>query len=230
MTLEEAEDQLNRIASAFSRLTGMNIRNIDPGYREEVRDPESSLRVFMRNHPDLKMLARQEEMIRIGKSITRGTRLPQAGAFAEFHYGIPGLNFIGDQWNVYFQGGIDVKLTVFDWGKARRENRIHDYRLEKIETRRKDLIRSTGIRLGELYSTLESLAKRSAIYRDMVQIAEEESEMKRMMFDEKQISNRDFVDSLLNVEKIRSLQEKTDLESELIKVEINTLAGKKEEK
>ena len=64
----------------------------------------------------------------------------------------------------------------------------------------------------------------------MLTIAGEESELKLMMFDEKQISNRDYIDSVLNVENLRSQKEKTILQAELVKVEINTMIGKKEEK
>ncbi len=230
LTMEEVKNNLNKISSTFSELTGYNISEIGTNYREDIRDRESCMALFIRNHPGLKTLSDRKEMIGINKKIINGKNLPQIGGFAEFHYGVPGINFIGDEWNSYFQGGIEIRLNIFNWGKSRKENIINDYNLDKIDNQSNDLIRRTGLRLSDLFSTLQSLQTRLSTYKDMISLAGEEAELKLQLFNEKQISNLEYINSVLSVENLRSLKEKTDLKSELIKVEINTMIGNKEEK
>ncbi len=230
LSKKEVENNTNKIASTFNELTGYNIKDIERGYSEDIKDHKSSMELFIHNHPNLKILSDRKKMLDISKKITSGKNLPQVGGFAEVHYGVPGINFIGDEWNSYFQGGIEVKLNIFNWGKAGKENRINNYNIKKIENRKKDLVRKTSLQLANLFLTLTNLNERLGTYVDMLSIAGEESELKLMMFNEKQISNRDYIDSVLNVENLRSLKEKTNLQAELVKVEINTMTGKKEEK
>ncbi|MEN8223687.1 MAG: TolC family protein [Acidobacteriota bacterium] len=230
LSRKEIENSILKIASTFDELTGYKIKNIEKQYREDIKDHKSSMLLFIHNHPNLKILTDRKKMLKINRKIIKGKDLPQIGGFAELHYGVPGLNFIGDEWNSYFQGGVEVKLNIFNWGKTRKENRINNYNIKMIDNRREDLIRKTGLQLSNLFSTLENLNERVGTYNDMISIAGEESELKLMMFDEKQISNSDYIDSVLNVENLRSLKEKTALQAELVKVEINTLVGKKEEK
>ncbi|MCK4890452.1 MAG: TolC family protein [Candidatus Aminicenantes bacterium] len=230
LSKEEVENNIYILASTFMELTGYRIKNIEKEHKEIVEDPETSIELFVRNHPNLRILSDQKKIINISKKITRGKDLPQIGGFAEFHYGVPGFNFLGDEWTSYFQGGLEIKIKVFDWGRSRKENIINDYKIEKLYNQEQDLVRRTRMRLAELYNTLKNLNIRTGTYNDMIAISNEESELKMMMFDEKQISNKDYLDSVLNVENLRSLKEKTSLQSDLIKVEINTMIGKKGEK
>ena len=230
LSKDEVENNICILASTFLELTGYNIKNIAKWKIEVVEDPETSMELFIRNHPNLRILSDQKKIINISKKITRGKDLPQIGGFAEFHYGVPGFNFLGDEWTSYFQGGIEVKMKVFDWGRSRKENIINDYKIEKLSNQEQDLVRRTRMRLSELFNTLKSLKARIGTFDEMIAISIEESELKMMMFDEKQISNKDYLDSVLNVENLRSLKEKTSLQSDLIKVEINTMIGKKGEK
>lgn len=227
LSKEEVKNNIYTLASIFMELTGYNIKSIKNGFREIVEDPETSMKLFIRNHPNMMILSDQKKIIRISKKITKGKDLPQIGGFAEFHYGVPGFNFLGDEWTSYFQGGLEVKMKVFDWRRSRKENIINDYKIEKLGNQEKDLVRRTRMRLTELFNTLKSLKARAGTFDDMIAISSEESELKMMMFDEKQISNNDYLDSVLNVENLRSLKEKTLLQADLIKVEINTMIGKK---
>lgn len=223
----EAENNTFILASTFMDLTGYDIINIERRPIELIDDPETSINLFIRNHPNLKIISDQKKILNINKKITRGKDLPQVRGFAEFHYGKPGFNFLNDEWASYFQGGIEVNMNILDWGRTRKENIINDYKIEKFGNQEQDIVRRTRMRLSELFNTLKNLDARAGTFNDMIAISMEEVELKMMMFDEKQISNKDYLDSVLNVENLRSLKEKTSLQSDLIKVEINTLIGKR---
>ncbi len=230
LSKEEIENTLDTLTSVFLELTDHKIEEISKTHRENIGDKKSSMEIFISEHPSLKLLSDQKKLIRVNKKITNGKDLPKVGGFAEIHYGIPGINFLGDEWGVYFQGGISVSMEVFNWGRSKKANSINNLKLEKLKNRELDLTRRTRFRLSELFSTLESLEKRETTFDEMIRISEEESDLKKMLFEEKQISNKDYLDSVLNVENLRSLKEKTSLQTDLIKVEINTMIGKKGEK
>ncbi len=230
LSKEEIQNSINILSSTFMELTGYRLNNIEKKYSEPIKDQKTLMKLFLLNHPKMMMLSDQKKIIRINKKITRGKDLPHIGGFAELHYGMPGINFLNNEWTSYFQGGLEVKINVFNWGLNRKENIINNYNIEKISNKEKDLVKKTRLRLAELFNTLKSLNVKIATFKKMISISEEESELKKTLFNEKQISNKDYLDSLLNVESLRSLRDKTSLQSELIKVEINTMIGNKEEK
>jgi len=227
---EEMENIKNSFSSIFKRLTDYDIETIEKDYIETVEDREKSIKLFMLNNPNLKILLNQKKIINLNKKINNGKNLPQIGGFAEFHYGLPGINFLSKEWSSYFQGGFNIKINVFNWGKTKKENIIGNYNIEKIDNKRKDIVRETQLRLIQLFKVLKNLKAQINIFEEMIGISKEELRLKKMMFDEKQISNKEYLDSVFNVERLDSLMEKTILRIELVKVNINIIVGKKGEK
>lgn len=225
LKIEDVKNNMKSVELIFHELCGYPISEVEPFIPEQVPGKEDSLNAFIKNHPNFKIFSDQKIILEVSKKVVKGGNLPQIGGFAELHHGRPGFNFFSDEWSTYFQGGINIVINLFDQGKSRRENVINDYKINKIKNMEKDLVRKTGFRLSDLYGTLASLRKRLKTIKKMVAISVEESELKKMMFLEKQISNREYLDSVFNVENLRSLRDKIRLQEDLIKVEINTLIG-----
>ncbi len=227
LSKEKIGNSKNSLSSMFKELTDYDIKDIEKNYSESIEDLETSRGLFILNHPKLRILSAQKKIISMSKKINKGKNLPQIGSFAEFHYGLPGINFLGKEWNSYFQGGINIKINVFDWGKVGKEDAIYNYNIEKVDNDKKDVIRKIRLKLSQLFKSLKSLKEQADIFKEMIGISKEELELKKMMFEEKQISNKDYLDVVFNVEKRQSLREQTILQIELVKVEINTMIGRK---
>jgi outer membrane protein TolC len=228
LSRKAVESEMNITDHLFRELTGIPVEEVEKGYREIIEPLDKTMNIFLSSHPGLKTLSGQIEILGVQKKIARGRDLPQIGGFAEVHYGLPGLNFLGDEWDLYVQGGVTVKMNLFNWGRTGKENKITDYRIEKIRNAERDLVRKTGIKLTGLYESLENLESRKNILAGMVRDASEECELKKMLYDEQQISNMDYVDSLLNVENLNASMGRIEFQAELVKAEINTLSGRRE--
>ncbi len=223
LKIEEVKSGMENVRVTFRELCGYDIEEVDGNNEISIPKKTEALELFMKNHPTMKIFQRRLNIAGIGKKITYGRNLPQIGGFMELHHGLPGFNIMGDSWTTYFQAGIKIGLNIFDWGKAKRESKISDYKIEKINKEKNDLIRKTGFRLQSLYKNLTSLNKMLATAKKMADISIEESGLKNMMFSEKQISNREYLDSVFNSENIGSLCNRIKLRIDLIKVEINSL-------
>jgi len=226
----EVENSLNSLKTAFTELTGSAVTDIENNHTETLPGEDKSMDIFLNNNPRLKMISDRVNLIEIQKSIIRGRDLPQVGLFGEFHYGVPGINFLSDKWDTYYQAGIEVKLNLFNWGRSAKKNRINDYNILKLKNREEEIIRKTELLLSDLFFRVRNLTERMNTYSEMITLAEEESELKRVMFEENLISNIEYVDTLLNVENLKSLKRKAAFQLELLKVEINSAIGRKEEK
>ena len=223
LKIEELMSGMDSMEITFRELCGYDIGEVEKPIIIGVPNEDEALEFFKKNHPAVMMFSGRERLVEIGKKIVKGEALPKIGGFVGLHHGLPGLNIMGENWTTYFQIGIKIGVNIFDWGKSKKRNEINNYRMEKINKMRENLIRKTRFRLTSLYKKLESLRNRLITAEKMVKVSEEESDLKKLMFVEKQISNREYLDSVLNLESLESKRNGIKLKMNLITVEINTL-------
>jgi outer membrane protein TolC len=223
---EEIENQIQSEKINFRALCGIEIDDIREDYTEEIGDFPRAFSDFQSGHPFLKILSRQMEILHYQKKIVSGAYLPRLGSFAELHYARPGIDFFSDKWMLYFQGGVGLDYILFDWNSQKRKQKILDYSREKLTNQRLDFIREVGNELKQLFAAKESAEKRLEIVRSLIRIALEDIGLKEKLYQEQQISNIDYLTSLTTREQYQALEDATQTQIELIKININTLIGK----
>ncbi|MEN8153309.1 MAG: TolC family protein [Acidobacteriota bacterium] len=223
---EEIDSLINSVSKNFHELCGYEISMIDPDYSESIREEKVSMEFFIQNHPQFRIFSTKEKVLKLKKKIAQGQRLPHLNGFAEVHYGKPGINFFQDQWNSWFQGGINLNFNLFNSGKYGKEKNIIVYEKEKLKNIKKDLISKIRTKLSDLYQNHLSLKRKLKVSEKLVVRSEEESDIKKKLFEERQVSNSEYLTSLLNVKKYRSMKNKIELQIQKTKVSINSLIGK----
>lgn len=214
----------------FARLCPFKIEAIEPNGGERIEDLESSLNYFTANHPVLKTLDRGKEMQTLRKKIVKGKYLPQIAGFGELHYGKPGIDFFKNEWGLYFQGGVGIKLAVFDWNELKKEKRIANLGIEKLDNRRKEIIADMRKGLAQLYEGKRSVEKQLGYVKKLVALAAEDAALKNDLYKENQLPNIDYLSALLTKERYESMESELELQVRLIKLNINTLIGRCETK
>lgn len=227
---EEVRSLTNSVSIFFRELCGYDIAFIETGYSESMLNEADALEFFLINHPKLKIFSGKKKVLELNKKISRGKNLPHVSGFAEFHYGRPGINFFEDKWDSWFQGGFSFSYNIFNSGKYRKEKGIIMYEKEKLINLKKDLISKIKTKLSDMYQNYLSLKKRLEFSEKLILRSEDESGMKKKLFEENQVSNSEYLTSLLNVKKYRSMKNKIELQTELLKVNINSLIGREGEK
>ena len=123
---DEDELRTNREA-ALARLAiliGQPLRDGDvlplPNVVETVaRAQQASAAV--RSRPEYEQFARTRDRLGRQAELTKAQERPRVWTFGKVAYGLPGLNFIESEWEVYGFGGVRVEWKAWTWGTAARE-------------------------------------------------------------------------------------------------------------
>ncbi len=124
----EAEKSLERIRGSLAELAKMPLspRSHFDVPREDCRQPRSgdfeSSRI---KRPELALLDAQAELLEVQKEASHAGDRPRLGAFATGGYGRPGLNFLSDEFDFFFIGGVQlsVPLSYLYTGTHRNDTR-----------------------------------------------------------------------------------------------------------
>lgn len=226
LSIEDLERAITNEMIHFTTLTGHEPDKVDPVYREKAETPEAAILYLKSHHPVLKTLQRQNDMLQLQKKIAGGKYLPQINGFAELHYGKPGIDYFAQAWSVYFQGGITLKVPVFDWKKLNIEKSILDNRINKLENGKRDFILEAEKNLEQLFTALRSMENKLVNCRQLIKYSREDAELKASLYQEQQLPNVDYITALLARERYTLMQEEIFIRIEQIKVKIHTLIGK----
>lgn len=207
----------------FEKLCGLDIDTVEAGYTEPVDGYREAFKEFKRSHPLLKTLENRLAVLSTQRNMVKGEYLPQIAGFAELHYGRPGLDFFKNQWQFYFQGGVQVGFKLFDWNKKKRDLTVLDYAAEKVKNQRENFILEVEKSLKQLFEAGKSIQKRIDILNDLSRIAEEDAQLKAGLYKEQQISNIDYLDALTTKERYEYMKNELKMQYQLIKVNINLL-------
>lgn len=227
LNLKDIDRAIDKEQIHFKRLCGYLPEEIDPDYREECPEKEKALSYFQDFHPVLRTIDQRIKMLEISKKIAAGEYLPQVHAFLQLHYGKPGLDFFKKEWMLYAQGGISVNLSVFDWNNLDTEKKILDNQILKLHNQRKSYIQKVTEKLNSLYNTLHSLESKLSEVEALIGYAQEETELKKELFREKEIPHLDYLTSLMSVQKFKIQKQEISLQIEQIEVKINTLIAQR---
>lgn len=230
--IEEMENSLLEIKQliqeerlTFHRLCGHYPEEIEPGYTERALNLNQALAYLEENHPFLRQLDKQIQAIELQKKMTSGRYLPQLAARAEVHYGKPGINFFKKEWSLYFQGGITLKVPLFDWRKKKEELTMLDYKIRQLQTEKQKFLADTKKALASLYARLELLQAKMKHLQKMADYAREKTQLKQQLWQEKLIPHLEYLTALSEEEKLTWSLEEIKFELQLTRVAINSYIG-----
>jgi outer membrane protein TolC len=226
MKAEELDQLLEEEKINFTRLCGLAVKDIETDYDEPVGSLEESFSFFKIRHPALKILEQGVRMQVLKKKILSGSYLPQVNGFSELHWGRPGIDFFKNQWSLYFQGGINVNLRIFDGNQLQKDKKIADLAIRQLNNRMEELILEMKKNLARWYRRKKSMENQLALVNRLVKFASEDKDLKEALYNEQQVSHPDFLAALLDRERYEALREELLLQVRLIKININTLIGR----
>ena len=79
----------------------------------------------------------------IEAELNRGAWYPKLSAFGSLNYGRPGANFFADQWQFYYQGGVEISLDLWDGGARGNAGKRDEALKKQVLASRRELL--TGL-------------------------------------------------------------------------------------
>ncbi len=132
----------------------LDIKLCDP---QKIRalSPEGSFEVKLTDY--------QARQIRLREKEHRAAYYPQIYGFASYHYGKPGIDFMGDEWMQYTLAGISLRFNL--WNNFRDRNRIGIDRLSlrQLEERKAMTLKDKKIKVNDSLRRLDELKSKIGV-------------------------------------------------------------------
>jgi outer membrane protein TolC len=195
---EEDELRTNRRA-ALERLATIVGRQIDsaatpvlPNLAPEVgRARAAGSRATGR--PEFAQFARMRERLERQREIATVQTQPRLSAFGRVGYGLPGLNFIRDEFDTYGVGGIRLQWNAWSWGTPTRESEIARLQADIVTAEEEAFARTLEQSTTTDVATIERLERAVASDAQIISLREEVERAARVRMQEGVMTAAEYV-------------------------------------
>jgi outer membrane protein TolC len=229
-SLLDLDQTLAAIRFEFQRLCDHWPEEVEEDFHEPGLSLEEAIAYFEHNHPQFKIYQEKLNQIELQKRIVQANNFPQIAALAEIHYGRPGLNFFKKDWSLYATVGLAIQFQLFDWHQGRTDIEKLSLEERKIINEREDFAAQIKQELKKLFEQKDILAKKLNHLNDILRLAEEEVKIKEALAQANLLPHLDYLASLQTLEQNRWARQEILILIEEIKVRINSLLARNEEK
>ncbi|HEB10850.1 MAG TPA: TolC family protein [Spirochaetales bacterium] len=172
------ESNRRKILLQISELTG--ISDIDtliiPEEYLELLNPDNlqGIEDKLEANGELSLFDFTRRKIELKKKVDEASFYPHVSGTVGAHYGLPGTNFTGTDWQLYFTGGLLVELNLWEGGRRAALLRRDNLSLNQNAKSRDAYIRALYFDTMRKFDELVSLKdQRPAICRDQASASEE---------------------------------------------------------
>jgi outer membrane protein TolC len=195
---EEDELRTNRRA-ALERLATIVGRPIDPGATPVLPNLASEVSQVRaagpqaRGRPEFTQFARARERLERQREAAVVQTQPKLSAFGRVGYGLPGLNFIRDEFDTYGLGGIRLQWNAWSWGTPTRESEIARLQGEIVDAEEEAFVRTLEQSTSTDEATIERLERTVASDAQIISLREEVERAARARMQEGVLTAADYV-------------------------------------
>ncbi|RLD37483.1 MAG: hypothetical protein DRI74_06580 [Bacteroidetes bacterium] len=115
----------------------------------------NDLPIANQNRFEYHLMALQQKQLETSKGLLSVKTKPMLYAFATAGVGRPGFNMLSDDFEDFYMIGLNLKWSLWDWNKNRKEKKIVDINKELIETQKQAFDLNIQLTLNQLQSEIE---------------------------------------------------------------------------
>jgi outer membrane protein TolC len=209
---DAGEVRANRRAAMarLSRLTGRALTDADPLEVPQLgtavtlaRDKADSTRT----RPEYEQFVRTQERLARQQDVATAQEQPRLSAFARVGYGLPGLNFINDQFQTYGLAGIHLEWKAWTWGAADRERQTLTLQQQIVAADEAAFTRALGRSTENDLAAIDRLQDALALDDRIITLREQIERSTELRFQEGVVTAADYLDrntELLEAQLARS--------------------------
>lgn len=143
--------------------------------------------------PEYLQFARSRELINTRSAELTARDLPRVSAFGRVGYGRPGLNPLGRSFDAYWNAGLQLEWSPFNYGRTKRDLQSQQLQAQIVSTEEdnftESLKRATITQRGQITALQQSLPMDDSI----VALRERVLRETRLRFDEGEVTSADYI-------------------------------------
>jgi len=190
----------------FSGLCGLDPGDVEEPGPASAPDLATALSRLRTGHPLLRYLDAKSAQAEAARKAAAGRAFPQVAAFAQLHFGRPGISLFNQTPQLYILGGLSVDFSLLDGRASATQTALAEIEERRIASRRDEVLDSAERDLKRLYAAQDAINAKAAVIDRLAALAEEDVKLKTRLYEESQIPNLDCLAALARLEKYRALK------------------------
>lgn len=145
-TIQKIRENLaNRAAfiNMLALLTGQNI-----GANTQLEQPVEKQYTII-NRPELKLYELRQQLLILQDKTINQRLIPNIGLFLQAGYGRPALNFLNNDFNGYYVGGLRMNWNLSNLYTSRNDRQVLELSRQKIHTQKETFLLNTNLTLNQ---------------------------------------------------------------------------------
>ena len=195
---EEDELRTNRRA-ALERLATIVGRPIDPAATPVLPNLASEVSQVRaagpqaKGRPEFAQFARARDRLQRQREAAVVQTQPKLSAFGRVGYGLPGLNFIREEFDTYGIGGVRLQWNAWSWGTPTRESEIARLQADIVTAEEEAFVRTLEQSTSTDVAAIERLERTVASDAQIISLREEVERAARARMQEGVLTAADYV-------------------------------------
>lgn len=176
--------------------------------------------------PELKLFSSQEKMVLGQNKLIDAKNLPRASLFFQGGYGRPGLNFLKNEFRMFYTTGVRFSWSLGGLYTVKKEKQLTDISRKSIEVQKETFLFNTNTALKQQESELEKLQQLISTDTEIISLRSSVKEAARSQLENGVITANDYLREV-NAED-QSRQSLITHKIQLLQAQINyqTISGK----
>ena len=177
---------LNVLSLFINRSLNEEVQLIIPVVKETIED-ENIVR------PELKLYSYQDSLWKTQQQLINAKNMPKASLFAQGGYGRPTLNFLRNDFNFYYLGGVKINWSLGSFYTSKREKQILTVNEKLNQVQRDVFLFNTGTQLTQQKSETDKLNRLVEVDEQIIDIRKKVTEASKAQLQNAVITSNDYL-------------------------------------
>jgi outer membrane protein TolC len=134
--------------------------------------PESKAILPDINRPELALYQSQKQSLLIQNELISNRSIPKINLFLQGGYGRPALNFLSNDFDLYYLGGVRMNWNISNFYTSKREREILDVSSASIDLQQETFLLNTNITLSQKQQDINKYIKLMQTDKEIVALRE----------------------------------------------------------
>jgi outer membrane protein TolC len=178
------------------------------------------------SRPELKLYQNQSSLISQQNNLIKSKNLPKASLFVQGGYGRPGLNFLTNDFDFYYTGGVRFSWSLGSLYTKKKEKELVEVNKRIVDIQKETFLLNTNTQLRQQQSEVEKLQQLIATDDAIIDLREQVKEAAKSQLENGVITANDYVKEINEEDQAR--QTRITHQLQLLQAQINyqTIAGR----
>jgi outer membrane protein TolC len=177
---------LNVFSLFINRPLAEEVQLVTPVVKETVEDENIA-------RPELKLYSYQDSLWKTQQQLINAKNMPKASLFAQGGYGRPTLNFLRNDFNFYYLGGLKLNWSLGNYYTSKRERQILTVNEKLNEVQRDVFLFNTGTQLTQQKSETDKLNRLVEVDEQIIDIRKKITEAAKAQLQNAVITSNDYL-------------------------------------